>query len=280
MSLNDLSAKEWVRRTKSVWIDNKTLKNFTTVEKAIEAGIMATSIKKRDPLKKLHPATFAEEDIEKLIEFFTKKGDIVLDPFLGSGSTALACVRTNRKCIGIELYSEWVELAKQRLGLFSQECEIYQGDALDILKKLPSQSVDFVITSPPYWGILSKEDHKTRKERLSKNLKKDYGNDERDLSLIKEYDVFLAKLKDIFIETYRILKQKRYICVIVSDFRHEKRYYMFHSHIAEILEDIGFILHGLIIIVQDNKRLYPYGYPHVFVPNICNQFAVIGYKNL
>ncbi|MEM4619505.1 MAG: DNA methyltransferase [Desulfurococcaceae archaeon] len=208
LTLNNLSAKEWVKRTKSVWIESSMLKNFTTIEKAMETGIIASFPKKRDPLKRLHPATFAEEDIEKLIEFFTKEGDIILDPFLGSGSITLACIKTNRKCIGIELYPEWVKIAKQRLGMFNQNCEIYQGDALDILPKLPTHSIDFVIISPPYWGILSKEDHKTKQERLSKNLKKDYGNNEKDLSLIKDFNVFLAKLKDIFIETYRVLKQK------------------------------------------------------------------------
>ena len=39
------------------------------------------------------------------------------------------------------------------------------------------------------------------------------------------------------------------------------------------MEEASFTLQGMIIIVQDNKRLYPYGYPFSYVPNICNQFV-------
>lgn len=51
-----------------------------------------------------------------LIELFTKKGQVVLDPFLGSGSTALAAIQTNRKCIGIEINPEYVKIANKRIS--------------------------------------------------------------------------------------------------------------------------------------------------------------------
>ncbi len=50
-----------------------------------------------------------------LIELFSVQGQIVLDPFLGSGSTALACIRTNRSCIGIEINPEYIDIAEKRI---------------------------------------------------------------------------------------------------------------------------------------------------------------------
>jgi site-specific DNA-methyltransferase (adenine-specific) len=50
-----------------------------------------------------------------LIELFTQKGQVVLDPFLGSGSTALAALNSGRSCIGIEINSEYLKIAEQRI---------------------------------------------------------------------------------------------------------------------------------------------------------------------
>lgn len=53
--------------------------------------------------------------IEHLVKLFSKEGALVVDPFLGSGTTALACKNTNRKCIGIELNEEYYKVALERL---------------------------------------------------------------------------------------------------------------------------------------------------------------------
>src|SRR5271157_4198324 len=93
-NLNDLTNVEWLTFTKSVWQSRPP---------------------PRDELKEQHPATFAENDIEKLILFFTKKGGMVLDPFSGSGSTLIACLNTGRGGLGVELIENWITLSKQRL---------------------------------------------------------------------------------------------------------------------------------------------------------------------
>jgi hypothetical protein len=128
-----------------------------------------------------------------------------------------------------------------------------------------------------HWGILSKIDHKA-KERVNDGLKTNYGTDENDLSNIQNYNDFVKALELHFKEYYRILKPKKYVAIIVSDFRHKQKYYMFHSDVANSLENVGFTLQGLIVLVQDNKKLYPYGYPTTYVPNISNQFIVLGRK--
>jgi site-specific DNA-methyltransferase (adenine-specific) len=62
-----------------------------------------------------HPAIYPQALVERLLQHFTRFDDIVLDPFLGSGTTALACRKLGRRFVGIELVPEYVEEARQRL---------------------------------------------------------------------------------------------------------------------------------------------------------------------
>lgn len=54
--------------------------------------------------------------IEHLIKLFSKKDALILDPFLGSGTTAVACKNTNRNCIGYELNAEYFEICNKRIA--------------------------------------------------------------------------------------------------------------------------------------------------------------------
>jgi len=283
--LNDLTGKEWVRLTKSVWYDSADLLP-KSVEEAIDTGLLLSEAPPRDDLKKQHPATFSEKDVGKLIKFFTKKDEVVLDPFMGTGSAGIAALQNFRKFVGIELYPEWFNIAKKRIETLAKRdmflknhYTLYLGDALEVMEtKLEPESVDFIVTSPPYWNILKKVDRKVKAERLSQNLKTDYGISEKDIGNLETYGEFLLKLKDFAAAMHKVLKTNRYLSVIVSDFRHGKKYYLFHADVANLLEEVGFTLQGLITLVQDNKQLYAYGYPTTFVPNISNQFILIARK--
>jgi len=283
--LNELTGKEWVRLTKSVWYeDSEVLTKDINI--ALESGVLMSESPPRDVLKRLHPATFSEKDIAKLVKFFTKKGEVVLDPFMGTGSAGIASLQNYRKFIGIELYDNWFKIAKQRIEEFvgqdmflSGYYNLYLGDSLEVMSnQIESETIDFIVTSPPYWNILKKIDRKVKSERLTRNLETNYGTSKKDIGNVDSYSEFLLKLKSYMAEMHRVLKEKRYIAVIVSDFRHKEKYYLFHADIAGILESVGFTLQGLITLVQDNKRLYAYGYPTTFVPNISNQFILIARK--
>lgn len=281
--LNNLEGKEWVKLTRSVWIDDFVFVS-NNGDEAMQTGILLSQAEPRDDLKKRHPATFPEKDVEKLISFFTKEGEVVFDPFMGTGSAGIAALRLNRKFIGIELYPEWFEIAQKRIqkeqSIFQKPTyTLYLGDSLEIMrKKIQNDMVDFIITSPPYWNILNKIDRKVKKERLSQDLPTNYGLNKNDLAYVSSYQDFLEQLKIYFFEMFKILKVQKYIAVVVSDFRHKERYFLFHADIANLLEKVGFTVQGLIILVQNNKNLYAYGYPTTFVPNINNQFVVIARK--
>ena len=70
-------------------------------------------------LKKIgHPASFPEELPYRCIQLYTFKGEIVLDPFLGSGQTAIAAIKTGRYYVGYEINEEYVKLAEKRIKNF------------------------------------------------------------------------------------------------------------------------------------------------------------------
>lgn len=264
-SLNDLTAKEWIAETVSVW-----------TQRGLGAGHPDAKIERQ------HPAPFSFTDISRLIRFFTKRNYIVLDPFAGIGSTLKACAIEGRKGIGIELNPHFVALTRERLRTEVQDAdatveaqEILEGDTRDILPQIADESVDFIITSPPYWAILKKKDHKVRQERLANGLSTDYGDDPRDLGKIATYDDFLRELVHIFSECKRVLKRGKFMSIVVSDFRDKSRYVMFHSDLAQELEKIGLEMRGLKILYQRHKKVFPYGYPYSYVPNIHHQYILI-----
>jgi DNA modification methylase len=263
--LNDLTAKQWIPETVSVW-----------VQRGLGAKHPDAQIERQ------HPAPFSFTDVSRLIRFFTKSGATVLDPFVGIGSTLKACALEGRRGIGIELNPMFAELARKRLNtevrdLFASTDDqtVLEGDVRDVLPTIPDSSIDFVVTSPPYWAILNKVDHKVRQERYANGLVKDYGSDKRDLGKIGSYADFLAALSEIFGECTRTLRPGKYMAIIVSDFRDKSRYILFHADLARELADYGLEMRGLTVLYQRHKSVYPYGYPYSYVPNIHNQYILM-----
>ena len=313
--LNNLTNSEWLHLTNSVWWNSDDPKsssifrvrdsNSALTLEAATAGEIPTIINSHPPppdkLKRQHPATFAECDIRKLILFFSKRGDTILDPFLGAGSTMLACFETKRNCIGIELFWRWVSLSKKRLvtGCADslKKCKVAKpnevlvdlkdglryrilcGDSRMKMKILEKDSVDLVITSPPYWNILEKTgDYKVLHTRKNNGLPTNYGTSTRNLANISQYGEFLHQLQKIFLQCARVLRVGKYLCVVAADFRHGDKFYPYHAHLINTLERCGLALEGITIIVNNRKHLYPYGLPYAYVPNIHHSYVLI-FKN-
>lgn len=262
-AMNDLTSTAWLPETISVWTQRGLGANHPDAQ-----------------IERQHPAPFSFTDVGRLIRFFTKAGQTVLDPFVGVGSTLKACAVDGRNGIGFELDANFAELAAERLRTEVTNTsditqEILVGDARNLTSRLADDSLDFVVTSPPYWNILKKIDHKARQERVSRNLRSDYGEDSRDLGNIEDYEEFLDELSEILGSCGRALKRKKYMAVIVSDFRDKSRFVMFHADLARALEEHSLELRGLKILYQRHKRIFPYGYPYAYVPNIHHQYILI-----
>lgn len=252
---NELNGSQWTKYSISVWSD---------IRKSAEER----SLK--------HPAMFPESLITRLIQCFTTSDDkVILDPFMGSGTTLLAAKNLGRHGIGFETNREYVELAETRLSqqsLFGEDdYEIHNASAQEIPNILAPESADFCVTSPPYWNILNQKRTADNKEI------RNYGNIDGDLSLIDNYHEFIDALGLIFQGVYKVLKQGKYCIVNVMDLRKGSRFYPFHSDLARKMEDIGFIFDDIIIWDRrlDYNNLRALGYPSVFRLNKVHEFLLI-----
>ncbi|MBM3210442.1 helix-turn-helix domain-containing protein [Candidatus Saccharibacteria bacterium] len=270
-SLNDLNGTEWLPATKSYMYQKGLGSKHPHAQ-----------------IERMHPAPYSFQDIEQLITFFTKKGARVLDPFGGIGSTAKACELNGRFCTSIELQETWSELAKERIETevsegASKKHDFITGDSRELLRNFEDSSFDFMVTSPPYWSILNKKaDHKV-KDRVSNNLATNYSDgDARDLGNVQDYDEFLKILvDDFFMESGRVLRPNKYMCLVVSDFRNKSKFISFHSDLIQAMDQkltsdgYQMVLQGVKVLIQNHKSLLPYGYPFAYVENIHHQYILI-----
>lgn len=269
-NLNDLTGKDWLPETKSFFYQKGLGANHPEAQ-----------------IEKLHPAPYSFQDVAHLINFFTKAGMAILDPFGGVGSTAKACELNGRICTSIELSPIWHELSIKRLetevgeGTSKKHCFI-NGDSCEEVLKIPTESMDFMITSPPYWGILNKQDQKVKKNRVANNLETKYSENKKDLGNVENYEDFIDILVNkVFLQCARTLKYGKYMAIIVSDFRDKSEYISFHSDLIHklnkaIIPNGGVLkLQGTKILLQNHKSLLPYGYPFAYVENIHHQYVLI-----
>ncbi len=263
--LNDLTSKEWVQETKSFFY-----------QKGLGAGSHEAKY------EKMHPAPYSFTDVMKLIRFFTKKDGKVLDPFVGVGSTIKACLELERDGYGVELSPDWYEITKKRLWAESDleidNQHLICGDSRNVKGFFKKDFFDLIVTSPPYWNILEKKDHKAKEREVNGHATK-YSESEKDLGNIGEYDLFLKELSKIFFNCYDLLKPGKYMCIVVSDFRHKSEFYPFHADLISKLTNKKakkrFQLKGIKVLIQNAKKLFPYGYPFSYVENIHHQYVII-----
>jgi DNA modification methylase len=263
--LNDLSAKEWIPETVSVW-----------TQRGLGKGHEHAQIERQ------HPAPFSFQDVARLIRFFTKAGETILDPFAGVGSALKAAAIEGRKGIGIELNKKYADLARLRLKTELADevapCldqKVIRGDARLMIPTLQADSIRLVVTSPPYWNILHKQDHKAKQERIAHGLDTQYSSKIADLGNIEAYPAFLETLADTLALTRGCLTDGGHLCIVVGDFRQKSKYFMFHADIAREMELRGFTLKGITVLYQRHKRIFPYGFPYSYVPNLHHQYIVI-----
>jgi DNA modification methylase len=264
--LNDLTSKAWIQETISVFS---------------QKGLGAKN--ENAQIEKEHPAPFSYQDVGRLITFFTKEGEKVLDPFCGVASTLKACALESRIGVGIELNNKYCKLGKKRIDKeipssckYKSKQRIVLGNCENAIKKFKDNEFSFIITSPPYWNILETVDHKVKQQRIKNNLDIKYSDDKNDFGNIKRYDTFINKLCGFFDDCSRILLPQKYLCIIVSDFRKKDSFYLLHADIAHKLEEMGnFKLKGVRILYQRHKSIFPYGYPFSFVSNVHHQNVLI-----
>ena len=256
--LNDLTGKEWLKLTKSFWLSEKC---------------------KEDKSAFAHPAPFLIRDIEKLISMFTKKGMKVLDPFIGSGTTIIASHNLGRKSIGIDLNKDYKLLAEERFkenNIKQTEYKYIIGDSTKPMSKIGK--VDYVVTSPPYHNILRNTSEGLRADKSKKGFRNGsrqgveyYSDSVNDLGNQEQYSDFLDLLSKVFKNVHNVLNDKKYCTIIMSDFTIDKKETCVQGDIVNMMTEIGYEFCGTTILLQDNKPLYPFGYPYSYKINHMHQ---------
>jgi DNA modification methylase len=185
---------------------------------------------------------FPQNICRKVVKFYTKEWDTVVDPFAGHNSRFQAVFSCNRHYYGQDLCHEFMEdnfkaremlLAERKGKLFLPTkvpiLELVEGDS----RKLPwpDNFGDFTITSPPYWHL------------------EDYGPEKEQLGTIDDgsYESFLEGLKQVAAENYRVLKPGSYCVWFIQDFRYDGRFYNYHGDTIRIMEEVGFKQQDIII---------------------------------
>jgi DNA modification methylase len=280
-TLNELTGEEWLYFTKSLW----------TTAYPSELGHAE---------RKAHGANKPPRLMARLIEFFTKPGELVLDPFAGVGGTLLgaAICRSPRRAIGFEIDQRWADVysfVREKYAghvladLGSADpggprrfddsgCSLVVGDAVELLRGVETGSVDFVASDPPYNPQLKVTMAGGKLAAAHANRRTDYSmvsDLPGDLANSASYEEFLERIESVFRELRRVLKDGRYATIIVRDAYQDSRYRFTGSDIAARAEQVGFVTKGDLIWYQAGTRLRPYGYPRGFVPNIVHQHILV-----
>jgi DNA modification methylase len=286
-SLNELSGEAWLYFTKSLW----------TTAYPSELAHAA---------RKAHGANKPPRLMARLIEFFTRGGELVLDPFAGVGGTLLGAsiCRTPRRALGFEIDSRWAAVyetvIREALGerdgagpvladlgtsdpggprsFDPSGARMVVGDSLALLPGLAPGSIDFVATDPPYNPQLKLTMAGGRLAETFANRRTDYAmvsDHVGDLANSSSYGEYLDRMEAVFAQVQRVLRPGRYAAVIVRDAYQDGRYRFTGADLAARAESAGLVTKGDLVWYQAGSRLRPYGYPRSFVPNIVHQHILV-----
>ena len=276
-TFNGLSAKEWASLSRSVWNDVSSSRGKSHL---------------------IHGATYPEKLCTRLIKMYSKENDIVLDPFLGTGTTAKAALKGKRDAIGIELTEKYYKIAQNEINsivndnvsLFEElninnKYTLYHGDCIKELNKIGDEQIQLTITSPPYADLIHKveDDRKNRHKNsafvIDNNAKTNlYSDLENDLGNMS-FEPYLEAVEKVMKQLFRVTKKGGYNIWVVKDYRDLSQgipYVDLHSSIARVGEAAGFKLQDYIIWDQNqHRRLVLLGYPSRFYVNQNNSYIVV-----
>jgi len=278
--LNDLSGKEWIKATRSWFVCDSPRYH-----------------RNRDT--ELHPARYPEEMVAEFLRFFTKQGGFVLDPFLGSGATLVACLEEGRQGVGIELSRRYAGKARSRLAQLSpngagqgvicaDSSAVARADlwrrarprleaaGLTFARGLPQ--FDFAVTSPPYWRMLRTSRggvYSKHKQRADRGLDTRYSASRADLGNIASYQEFIERVGKVFDGVCRCLKPGKYLVLVAQNLRAPD------GEVKPLAWDLArrvarrFAFQGERVWCQNTKPLGIWGYPRIFVPNYHHHYCLV-----
>lgn len=225
--------------------------------------------------KKVHPAVFPIAMAKRVIEQFTHKGELVIDPFVGSGTTLVAAQDLCRNAVGFDLKQEYVDLANSRVVSQSEDslCQQFAicDDARNISKRIAHGTVKLAFTSPPYANILNRErKNKSRRGDLRENEQfgkvEQYSQDPRDLGIL-EAAAFEEAISEIFKEMKPIFNEKAHVLINITDAWIDGKRVPLHINIVNAMRAAGYEFRNTIIWDRCNlvNKIGIFGWPSSYI---------------
>jgi DNA modification methylase len=256
-----MTAKEWIKAQLGVW-------EFAYEKRDI-----------RD--KKVHPAVFPIALAKQVISLFTHRGELVVDPFVGSGTTLVAASDLGRNAVGFDIYPKYIKLCEDRLKqkrLIDTSKQIaIQDDARNIDQYFKPETISLVWTSPPYANLLNRPRlNKSRRGdmRINEQFLKveQYGFDPRDLGILTA-EMYQEEMRNIFKKILPLLKPGGHAVINVPDmwWKEDKpgggRRIPLHIHVYHALTDAGYEFRNTIIWNRLNivNKVGIFGWPSNYI---------------
>jgi DNA modification methylase len=214
---------------------------YTTVWSFPQRGNWATHNSK-------YRGNFAPQIARNIIEMYSEKGDTILDPMVGAGTTLIEAKLLARNALGMDINPQAVEITKSALRFkhhpasgvshpLVDEQQVKVGDARD-LSFLKDNSFDLVLTHPPYMNIIRYSD----------------GKIEADLSNIASLPKFCDEIEKIARELFRVLKPDKFCAILIGDTRKAKHFVPLAFNVMQRFLKVGFVLKEDIIKVQHHCK--------------------------
>ena len=254
-----MSAKEWIKAQMGVW------------------RVYYEGRDVRD--KEIHPAVMPIALAKKIVELFTHKGELVLDPFNGIGTTLLACQDLERNAMGFDINKKYCSFAEKRLTQQKAKGQTQQlvvnDDARNIMNYLNPESLALIVTSPPYANLLNRPRlNKSRRGNDRKNeqfLKvEQYSQDSRDLGTLT-IETYAKQLSEIYGKMFPLLRPNGHSIINVPDMWWSNgdggKRIPIHIYVYHAMVDAGYELRNTLIWDRMNlvNRVGIFGWPSNYI---------------
>jgi len=282
-----MPAKRTTKKAKAGKIDSRNkLNNLTGAEwvyflNSIEITAYPTTGPESygHNLRKIHPSPKPPQLMQKFIEFFSKPGAWVLDPFAGVGGTLLGCSLCDRNAVGIEISREYVDIYKAvcaQEGLREQIAIADDARNMESHAEVTGRSFDLIVTDPPYGDMMAREKTGQVKKKGGDGAPTPFTDLPGDIGNLPR-EQFLLELSKITELSLQHLAKKGHLLMFCKDFQPTaKRHNMLHAEIVqEFMKIPGLRYRGYKIWYDKTLNLYPFGYPFEFVANQLHQFILI-----
>lgn len=218
---NDLDPKRWKEyddvNTDSLWI----------IDKRDNSGAHAGD----------YHGNFVPQIPHQLFTRYTKEGDWIIDPFMGSGTSLIEAQRMGRNSIGIELQEDVAELAQERIDSEANNAtvaKVINGDSRtvdmdNIMESLGIKKVQFAILHPPYWDIIK------------------FSEDSNDLSNTGSLEDFLDSFGEVIDNSTKYLEKNRYCACVIGDKYANSQVIPLGFHCMNKFIEKGFLLKAILV---------------------------------